>query len=61
MEIMSKHPGRHLVRLQEKLQVPEKENLYIFYVFTIFSNIPMYNHQPISVADLGRSVSQVKP
>ena len=35
---MSKITGRHLVRLQEKLKVTEKENIYIL------GKLPLYFH-----------------
>jgi hypothetical protein len=54
MKITSKSLSRHLVRLQRKLKITEKEkNLWIRQFLLHFSVFKSTSHQPISVADLG--------
>jgi hypothetical protein len=53
-KIISETPSRHLVRLQGKLKLTEKENnLHICKFYLYFSVFQRTDHQPISVADLG--------
>jgi hypothetical protein len=53
-KIMSKSPSQHLVTLQGKLKVTEKEkNLHIRKFLLHFSIFQCTSHQPISGADLG--------
>ena len=42
MKIRSKSLSRHLVRLQEKLKITEKEKIYGFVSFYYFLNIQKY-------------------
>jgi hypothetical protein len=52
-KIMSKSPSRHLVRLQGKLKLAEKQNNLRFYKFYFyFSVFQCTSHQPISEAKL---------
>jgi hypothetical protein len=52
MKIMSKSPCRHLVKLQGKLKVTEKEkNLHICKFLLYFSIFQCTCHHPISVAE----------
>jgi hypothetical protein len=61
MKITSKSPSRHLVRLQGKLKLAEKEKIKVFlsfyHIFSIFLSRPP-SHQPNSVADLGKRKSR---
>jgi hypothetical protein len=62
MKIKSKSPGRLLVRLQGKLKLKKKKKSTYSYVLIIFfSELERTGHEPISVTDLGCSVSHVKP
>ena len=57
MKITSKSPGRHLVKLQEKLIQIEKEKIYIFFSFYIF---PHSNVQS-SASQFGRRINHLNP
>ena len=59
MKIISQSPSQRLVRLQEKWKLIIK-NLYIHKFFFNFSVFQYTSHQPISVADLGWNVNDVK-
>jgi len=54
MEIMPRSPSRHLVRLQEKLQLPGRGEKYLHIrKFVLYCPVFQYTSlQPISVADL---------
>jgi hypothetical protein len=55
---MAKFSSRHLVMLRKKLKLTEK--IFIF-VSLYFAALQCTGHQPISVADLCRSVHHLKP
>jgi len=53
LKITSKSPSRHLVRLQGKLKLTEKEKQCVYVNFHyIFSKLQCTSRQPISVVDL---------
>ena len=59
MKMMSKSPSRHVVRLQGKLKLKKKYMFLILY--NIFPTFQCAGHQPISGADVGRSVNHARP
>ena len=62
MKIMSKSSSRHLVRLQGKLKLTEKEKDLDIRKFLLYFPIFQWtSHQLISVADLGLSLNHTKP
>jgi hypothetical protein len=62
MKIMSKSSSRHLVRLQGKLKLTEKEKHLDIRKFLLYFPIFQWtSHQLISVADLGLSLNHTKP
>jgi hypothetical protein len=53
-KLMSKSSSQHLLRLEGKLKITEKENnLHIFKFSLCFPVLQCTSHQQISMADLG--------